>query len=534
MPPRLHSPTPENGLPCSGDAVMAAELTPIRAVIASMQHELRTPANTIVGYASAILEGLEPGSEVSADASCIVEMGEQIVQLVDTFLAQGVGSSEEMEPRVRRLRHDVASCLHAVDGYAELLLEDNPSECADLHHVMSASRRLHLATDQIKRSLGKGETPQPTGTDATLVHDAMCTLRALPARSPLSGQHGRILVVEDDPLNRDLMLRQIQRFGYDVDEAVDGKAALDWLETHPVDVVLLDIIMPRMNGYQVLAAMKADEKLRHTPVVVVSAFDDIDSITRCIEMGADDYLPKRFNPALLQARLHSCLDRKRMRDRQQTWLEEIDRERSKTDALLLNILPSPTAARLKAGEQLIADSFDDVTVLFADLCGFTQFAATRSADSVVRHLNSVFNRFDELTERYGLEKIKTIGDEYMLAGGLPVPREDHAEAVVAMGLEMLQVVNEFQTGTPALRIGIHSGPVVAGVIGQRKFAYDLWGDTVNIASRMQSHGVPGRIQLSSATRSRLPERFAATRRGSVDLKGRGAMETFLLGPNPDL
>ncbi len=209
----------------------------------------------------------------------------------------------------------------------------------------------------------------------------------------------------------------------------------------------------------------------------------------------------------------------------------LDKAHERSEELLLNILPASIAARLKERDGTIADSFDGVTVLFADIVGFTTLSARLSADRVVELLNELFCRFDDLAGELGLEKIKTIGDCYMVAAGLPVPRADHAEAVADMALAMQKVTREFRDhlGEPIqVRVGMHSGPVVAGVIGKRKFIYDLWGDTVNTASRMESHGVPGTVHVSDAAYALLCGKYRMTSRGLVEVKGKGPMQTWFL------
>lgn len=204
---------------------------------------------------------------------------------------------------------------------------------------------------------------------------------------------------------------------------------------------------------------------------------------------------------------------------------------ARSEGLLLNVLPRSIAERLKHSPDVIADAYDEVTVLFADIADFTPFAERTEAARVVQVLNDVFSAFDDLAARHGVEKIKTIGDAYMVAAGLPEPRADHAETLADMALEMLEVFEA--TCRPldarlALRIGMESGPVVAGVIGRRKFIYDLWGDTVNTASRMESHGLPGQIQVGEAAYRRLRERFAFESRGEIEVKGKGPRPAYLL------
>ena len=206
-------------------------------------------------------------------------------------------------------------------------------------------------------------------------------------------------------------------------------------------------------------------------------------------------------------------------------------EQERSEGLLLNVLPAPIADRLKQGEEVIADRFPEVTVLFADLVDFTASSDRSSPERVVQVLADLFTAFDRLSTRHGLEKIKTVGDAYMVAGGLPVPRPDHAEAVAEMALAVREEAGRHRdpAGRPLqVRIGIDSGPVVAGVIGTAKFSYDLWGDTVNTASRMESIGVPGCIQVTDRAYRRLRDRYRFERRGPVQVKGKGELVTWFL------
>jgi len=215
---------------------------------------------------------------------------------------------------------------------------------------------------------------------------------------------------------------------------------------------------------------------------------------------------------------------------------EIEMERAKSERLLLNILPESISERLKVKQESIADGFEEATVLFADIVDFTPLSEKLLPEELVEFLNRVFSRFDELVGAHGLEKIKTIGDAYMVAGGLPEPRDDHAQAMAALALEMAEAVDEFEyaDGQPLqMRIGINTGPVVAGVIGVKKFIYDLWGDTVNTASRMESHGMGGEIQVTRATYEKLEDEYVLEPRGSIDVKGKGELETWLLKGKKD-
>ncbi|MBR9998116.1 MAG: hypothetical protein KFF73_04055 [Cyclobacteriaceae bacterium] len=212
-------------------------------------------------------------------------------------------------------------------------------------------------------------------------------------------------------------------------------------------------------------------------------------------------------------------------------MKQLEIEKEKSEHLLLNILPAAIAEQLKFKEDIIADIFPEATLLFADIVDFTPISTQLSAEKLVVMLNDVFSAIDELAEKHNLEKIKTIGDAYMVAGGLPIPRKDHAEAIADMALDIMGMIGQFkrQSGEAfSMRIGIHSGPVIAGIIGKKKFSYDLWGDTVNTASRMESHGVEDKIQATGETFNRLKDKYDFVTRGIIQVKGKGDMMTYFL------
>jgi adenylate cyclase len=357
-----------------------------------------------------------------------------------------------------------------------------------------------------------------------------------PQRPDMNSLQGSMLIVDDVEANRELLRRRLVRQGHEITTAIHGREAIEMLRTNEVDLVLCDIMMPEMDGYEFLEYIKQDADLRHIPVIMISAVDDIESVVRCIEMGAEDYLPKPFNPTLLRARIGACLEKKQLRDQEQAYIQQIKEEQARSEQLLLGILPKSIADQLKQREENIGDcfignDFETATILFADLVNFTQLSSCRSAMQLIQLLNTIFSAFDKLAEYHGLEKIKTIGDAYMVVGGVPIVRADHAEAIAHMALDMLEAIEHFnqtQGENLSLRIGISTGPVVAGVIGTKKFSYDLWGDAVNTASRMESQGLPGRIQISESTRNLLVDRFYLQARGPINVKGKGQMNVYFL------
>jgi class 3 adenylate cyclase len=298
-----------------------------------------------------------------------------------------------------------------------------------------------------------------------------------------------------------------------------------------VDLVLLDILMPDLSGYDILGRNRDLLQSKNIPVIVVSSLDEQETVYRCLESGAQDFITKPVNFMILAARINSALERKYLLDREEDHLRRIESEKQKNEELLLNILPQPIAQRMKANEYLIADSVSDCSILFGDIVGFTPLSQALGPIKIVDMLNQIFSTFDDFCEELGVEKIKTIGDNYMVACGVPTPDPQHAVKAVTMGERMLRFVEalpDMQGHRIAMRIGVHSGPAVAGVIGKKKFVYDLWGDAVNTAGRMETYGLPNCLHMSDATAELVRDHFELEARGSLDIKGIGDMQTHLL------
>ena len=350
-----------------------------------------------------------------------------------------------------------------------------------------------------------------------------------------------VMVVDDSRTLRKILTQELHSLGITkITQAVDGLDALAQLKDSTTDLVLLDMEMPELDGFGVLEVLKADNRLESLSVIVISGADELEKTIKCIEIGAEDYLPKPFNTILFRARVVSAFEKKRLRELDRERMETLSREKylleveqMKTEKLMLNILPQPIAERLKRGEKNIAGSYPDVSILFSDLVGFTKMSSEISAAELVKLLNDLFTRFDKRAAAIGLEKIKTIGDAYMAVGGLPIPRPDHAALCADMALGMFEDLHDFNRENHAhldMRIGINSGPVVAGVIGFTKFSYDLWGSAVNIASRMESTSKAGKIQISPSTFESLQGAFPTIDAGTVECKGIGPVKThFLVG-----
>jgi class 3 adenylate cyclase len=425
-----------------------------------------------------------------------------------------------------RSRHDLLTPLGQISGFAELMLEDLPEPWRAraepvLQQIRQSAQRLRETVETMLA--GPQEAAQPDGkeTGAEVVA-GLSTSHVQP--SPLR-EHGRVLAADDNESNRHILKRWLDRLGHSVQLASDGKEVLEHLAKENFEVVLLDIIMPGMDGVQVLARIREHPEWQHIPVIVISALNEMDAVTRCIELGAEDYLTRPFQPALLQARLGASLEKKRLRDREAVHLRQIEEERGKFDSLLHAILPDAVVAELQRTGTFQPQRHDEVAVLFADIVRFSDYCERHSPEQVVTDLQRLVQAFEAITQRHQVQKIKTIGDAFMAAAGLLKTMPNPVENCVRCGLEMIEAAKKLPPHWD-LRVGIHSGSVVAGLLGRRQYLFDLWGATVNAAARIEEQSRTGSVTLSEAAWQRIADFSRAEQLGDMPLKGIGKMELF--------
>jgi len=358
----------------------------------------------------------------------------------------------------------------------------------------------------------------------------------------------KILVVDDNPVVLLGMTHLLESAGFEVLEAATGTEGLRLAREGTPDLVLLDVMLPDSNGIELCREIKTRPESNRTFVVLLSSTEtSSDQQVTGLEAGADGYIGRPIENRELLARVQAMLriqqaeaslraahvELQRRMEETVKLQQELLRARDRAEKLLLNILPGPIAKQLKAEQRTIADCFPEATILFADLHDFSRLTREMEASDVVQMLNEIVSGFDRLVQQHGLEKIKTIGSAYMVAGGVPAPRPDHAVAVADLALAMQQKIVEMEAPggeSFTLRIGISTGPVVAGVIGTTKFSYDLWGDTVATAWEMAVLGVPGNIQLNESTEARLRDKYIFEKRGDYYIRGKGAVTiSFLKG-----
>ncbi len=341
----------------------------------------------------------------------------------------------------------------------------------------------------------------------------------------------RILVCEDDKDSQKLLVRILEKANHEVVTADDGQEAWQTFQRGDFRLVITDWIMPRMKGLELCEKIRAKQTPGYVYIILVTSKEEKQDLVRALDAGADDYVTKPYDKGELLARVRSG---QRILDLEQTIREKnraLSAEKETSERLLLSIFPRPIADRLKQDLSPIADSFTEASVLFAGINDFPGLVAQKTPVQVVDLLGQVFAAFDRLAEQHGLEKIKTLGDIYMAAAGVPVPRPDHAEAVAELAFAMQAEIVGFDAGLKAplqLRVGLSSGPVVAGVIGTAKLAYDLWGDTVSTAAHMEAAGLAGSIQASAETFQRLQKDFVFEERGEFYVAGKGNIRTYLL------
>lgn len=437
--------------------------------------------------------------------------------LRDQVRALAAGQADASNPK---LRHDLRTPLNHILGYGEMLVQEAADEGradlrGDLDAIVLAGRHVLKHMDDLVRAV-RASTPAPAPQRRS---------------SPPSGGQvcGHVLVVDDDESSRELFRRQLELAGHEVTSAASGREALELLERTPVDLVLLSRTLPGMDGPEVLRRLRAASGTRRLPVVMLGGADEVASMVQCIELGADDYLTKPSDPVLLQARVGASLERKLLRDREVRHLEQLETERRRAYELLHVIFPAPIVEELERHSRVVPRRHEDVAVLFCDIVGFTGYSEAREPEEVVGHLQRLVEAYEACARHHGLLKIKTIGDSFMAVANLHPPLPSPVIAAARCGLDMLEIVRRSDTGW-SVRIGIHVGPVVAGVLGRERYQYDLWGDTVNTASRVESAGTEGCVTLSESAWERImgTPGTRATSVGAVRLKGKDPMTLYRL------
>lgn len=340
--------------------------------------------------------------------------------------------------------------------------------------------------------------------------------------SGLGLSRGRILIVDDIEENRDILTRRVSREGYLYLTAENGEIAMRILEEQNIDLVLLDIQMPVMDGFEVLRRMKADTAFRHIPVIVISASTENESVIKGIEMGADDYLPKPFDAVLLKARIGASIEKKKLRDQELVFREQVAFEKKRADDLLNALFPHFVVQELITTDEYRPRRHQNVAVLFSDIVGFTRYCDGHHPEEVIEHLQHLVEAFEEVAAAHRVQKVKTIGDAFMACAGLVERVENPVLSCLECGLAMIERARQIPPHWE-LRVGIDCGPLVAGIVGKRQYSLDIWGDTVNVASRVEEASTNGRVSISGKAWPQIQHCCRGESR-LVEIQGKGQME----------
>ncbi|WP_310601020.1 adenylate/guanylate cyclase domain-containing protein [Desulfobulbus sp.] len=343
-------------------------------------------------------------------------------------------------------------------------------------------------------------------------------------------QSATIMVVEDSMINQRVLHNLLDKAGFTVQLASNGKEALDQLERRHPDLILLDILMPDMDGLALCHRLNSQKSTRDIPVIFISALDNTADKLSGFAAGGVDYITKPFHPAEVLARIGTHLKICRLQRQLAEKNRQLELEKQKSEALLLNVLPVHVAAELMEKGSCIPHSFANVAVCFVDIVQFTAAAATLAPEVLIGELNDLFTVFDLIAEANNCDRMKTIGDAYLFVSGMPEPSDRHVSDAAKAALAMVDFVRERNRFARnwQVRIGLHVGPVVGGIVGTKKYLYDIFGDTVNVAARLQTLSEPMRVNVSSAVYSQLRHEFAFSCSLDVEMKGKGTQSTYFL------
>ncbi len=507
-----------------------------RAVIGHVRHELKTPINGILGYSEMLLEDLDDADrdQMAPDLERIREAGRQLLRLIDSILDPekiDKAGEFELDSYGGTIRADLRNPVNAVIGYAELLIEAAEEDggdqyVPDLERIRTAGQQLlERSTDIVELATAYDASTGSVAAASTITEKVLA--RARPTSGPNDHGMGSLLVVDDNPMNRELLSRQLARAGYMVETAADGWNGLERLEQRDFDLVLLDVIMPGIDGLEVLRRIKADERTAQVPVVMLSSLDDVDSAIRCIELGADDFLHKPFHPTLLQARIGASLEIRRMRDRLLQTSARFEGAEDLTLGMLRGSFPDAIAARVRAGEDGILETYGQAAVLWCDVEAMARHRV-RDPARVAGRIQALLAALEEVAHRHRIETVAASGTGVMLVAGVPTPDDDDIGAVADTALDLAEALGPDSGLDAPLRAGIDCGEVTAGVFGASRKEYRLWGDPVDLARGLGSGAAGDGIVVSPNAHRLLAEGYAFTSGGVRELPGRGQLKTWML------
>ena len=502
-----------------------------RAALGFVRHELRTPINAIIGYSEMLLDDADDEGDQAAasDLTRMVTCGRQILALVDSLLDADRVSAEtgrDLDSYGEQIRADLRDPLSAVMGYTEMLIETSREQArnariADLERVHAASRKLLELSNDIAEIATHADAPAAEMVrGASLAEGVLSKIRVLQSHDSDIDRQGSLLVVDDSAMNRDLLARQLARKGYFVTTAESGAEGLDLMAEQHFDLVLLDVLMPDLDGVGVLLRMKSDARLRDIPVIMISALDEVDSIVRCLEIGAADFVSKPFHPTLLDARINSALQAHAAR---QTPAASAPAPalNGGLGRMMAGTLPDYVMQRLQNGETRLLDGITSAAAYFVDVDH-----AVAAADPAERAAltETLIEAAHEACAQEGA-RVLLHGIGMVMVAGFPAPETDAATRIARTALTFARTA---EAAGLRLRSGMHVGAVYAAVVGRDSLSYWVWGDAIDLSRRLALSAERGSISISAACHALIKDDFPTASRGVIDVAGRGQMRAYIL------
>lgn len=488
------------------------------------RHDMRNSFNVLLGYAEIYLEELETSEqEIVASSKMLVDRIRSTLRDTEYAIDRIKVDSEDIFifEISRWLKKELLPTIKIIASEkAAIPVQHTDSSIAQ--QIDAALKRLTqqcmnpfgLAQMRRKEVTGDPQSGTPQISETT--------------NSELQKRHlGRVLVIDDEWDNLVLLRHKLERLNCSVTALTSPKTGLTVAAESQFDVILVDLQMPEMTGLEFIEKVMEQKTTCNIPILVITAADDLELLSECIQKGAVDYLPKPCDTSILKARVLSCIERKLSADRERQMALELAIEKARSDELLNIIFPAETLAELKANGSVKPRRYTNVAVIFCDVIDFTSYCDSNPPEVVVAHLHSLFSEFDTIVELAGLQKIKSIGDAYMVAANLLRETSDPFTIAINIGMEMISAAAAHNSGW-RVRVGLHIGDVVAGVVGTGKYLYDIWGDTVNIAARLEQRGEPMSVTVLNNELVKVQSQWTVRSLGDVVIKGKGTFELVSL------
>lgn len=464
---------------------------------------------------------------------------QEILRLLDNPFTEEQLGNMDFPSWLSKIRHDLRNPINAMLGYAEISLEELQLSKEEIlsnkmEEVIDVIRKILALIDDININSNKVTSPKKASQDKLNVLTYSNLDKTISTEQENMTQEFLqfkeeipILIVDDIKENCNILTQYLNHIGYkNIKVAYNGREALEIIENHSIEIVLLDIDMPEMTGIEVLVRIKSHARFRNIMVMMISAADSMENTIQCIKLGAEDFLPKPFNRDLLNVRMSACVEKKWFQNKEIQYNEKMKVEKQRYEQLLNVILPPSIVTELATENQVKTKYYQNVAVLFTDVVSFTTYCDTHELSDVEKNLQKFSEICEDIAIKHNLQKIKTIGDAFLATSGMLIESKNPVLDCLSCASELLESSVKYLPAKWKLRAGIDFGTVIGGIIGHRQFLFDIWGDTVNTASRTQNAAEPDSIFLTKNAYEKIQDHSRFASQGVISLKGKAPMELF--------